>query len=899
MKKNIAAVLLFFVGVCTAFAAEWTIIDGEVTNVRHGQHANFYTVTSDAGVDYLANSAHTHVGKHEALFQQAAHEERTLHLEFLSHEKHPNSIWAIRRIEFTDTKLIRRAVPETDQPSPVVSELPTTCSVSAMFQDGMVLQRGVAVPIWGWAPPGTSVIVTFANQKMSALSDANGRWQVALDPLTASFVSREMRIQAASVGFDKQISDVLVGEVWVLSGQSNMAWWVDSSLGGKDAAAGADYPWLRYFDAGFQLSDTPSRDLSARAGWEVCQPANAGKFSAVGFWMAQRLYAELEVPIGLIKNAVSGTYGECWVPQLVLKSIPEATKRLDEYAAALNKLPQEKIRFDDELSAYQASVDAAKQAGEPEPTKSFFLRKGPMGPNHFQRPYALYNGCVAPIMPYAVRGVVWYQGEGNSQKHRAVYYESLLEGLVNSWRAGWEQEALPFLVVQLPRFVPGAYNDWPQLRETQRLAAARLDDTHLVVTIDTGEAKQIHPTDKAPVAKRVADLALQEVYAVSVSGRSPSPISFESAVGKLVIRFEDVGSGLIAREGAPRCFEIAASDGVFVPADASIIAPDQIELTASTVHHAVKVRYAYSNVPDVNVFSSSGLPLVPFVWESEAEIVETGYGPEMPVPTYLDVPYGAYPQTRLDFWQADTIEPAPLLVYIHGGSWLGNKRQMIEKLNVVQFCLKNGISVATIDYRYSTDAILPAPVHDAARSVQFLRSMAEEWNLDSSRILLQGGSAGACSALWIGLHDDLADLSSSDPVLRYSTRVSGVIAQSGQTSIDPRVVEEWIGPIVWDFNMFSKAVGAINAKDFKENYTDYEPLLVEFSPINHLDAADPPIFLSFGASLELPPKSVGHGIHHGVFGQKMKERADVLGQDTRLQIGRATDLQAFYFEILK
>jgi len=491
----------------------------------------------------------------------------------------------------------------------------TTYSVAGIFQDGMVLQRDVSVPVWGWAPPHTAVTVTFAGQRKSASSDAKGRWQVALDPLAASFDPREMTVQAATVGFDEQISNILVGEVWVLSGQSNMVFWLEGAIGGEAAAATADYPWLRTFDVGFQLSDAPARDVSVRSAWQECTPESAGKFSAVGFWMAQRLYAELQVPIGLITNAVSGTYGECWVPREVLESIPAARARLDEYAAALEVLPQEQARFDAELTTYQVSVATALQSRATEPAKSFFLKKGPMGPKHFHRPYGLYNGCVAPLMPYAVRGVVWYQGEGNSQKHRAVYYEPLLEGLVDSWRAGWGQDALPFLVVQLPRFVPGVHNDWPLLREAQRQATERLNDTHLVVTIDTGNANDIHPIDKAPVADRVAALALQEVYGKSVAGRSPAPVIIESANGIVMIRFENVGSGLVARQGAPRCFELAGADGVFVSAEASLVAPNQIQLSAATVHDAEQVRYAYSNVPDVNVFSSSGLPLVPFCSE--------------------------------------------------------------------------------------------------------------------------------------------------------------------------------------------------------------------------------------------------------------------------------------------
>jgi arylformamidase len=239
--------------------------------------------------------------------------------------------------------------------------------------------------------------------------------------------------------------------------------------------------------------------------------------------------------------------------------------------------------------------------------------------------------------------------------------------------------------------------------------------------------------------------------------------------------------------------------------------------------------------------------------------------------------YGPHGKNQLDLWNAEGEGPHPLLVYIHGGAWTGaDKSQIVGRVDIDSWLAK-GVSVASVDYRYSTDAILPAPVHDAARAVQFLRHQAAELNLDPERIALQGGSAGGCSALWILFHDDLADPSSPDPVLRESTRVSGAYGQFPQTSIDPVVLNDWIGELAAAHSMISKAVGAKNKADLMQNRNRYQPLIDEFSPIRHMDAEDPPLYLTYPANLTLPPATAAAAIHHGMFGIKLKEKADEIG----------------------
>lgn len=246
--------------------------------------------------------------------------------------------------------------------------------------------------------------------------------------------------------------------------------------------------------------------------------------------------------------------------------------------------------------------------------------------------------------------------------------------------------------------------------------------------------------------------------------------------------------------------------------------------------------------------------------------------------SFTNLSYGPHERNSLDLWQSKGESPRPLLVYIHGGAWTGLTKNDVLTAVDIDAWLAKGVSVASVDYRYSTDAILPAPVHDAARAIQFLRYKAQELNIDSSHIALQGGSAGGCSTLWILFHDDLADSSSSDPVSRESSRVQGAVAQFPQTSIDPVMLNDWIGILAASHGMIFKAFGAQSYSDLMQNYNDHKPLLDEFSPINHMDPGDPPLFIIYySGDITLPPASSVKAIHHGMFGIKLKEKADEIG----------------------
>ena len=273
-----------------------------------------------------------------------------------------------------------------------------------------------------------------------------------------------------------------------------------------------------------------------------------------------------------------------------------------------------------------------------------------------------------------------------------------------------------------------------------------------------------------------------------------------------------------------------------------------------------------------------------------------------PNPTWADVQYDKHKKTALDFWKAEGKGPRPLLVYIHGGGWTGGDKK--RNGSTVKRFLDKGVSYASVNYRLSGEAPLPAPVHDAARAIQFIRHKAKEWNIDKNRIVLTGGSAGACTSMWLLCHDDLADPKAKDPVKRESTRVQGAAVGGGQTSIDPKVIKGWLGPNVLKHRMINMAVGEKTMEGALKNYAKHAALYKEFSPYNHMSSGDPPLLMTYGSDMTLPSKNAGHGIHHPVYGVKMEEKADQVGVECHLLVKGVSeskkykDSYAFIFDIL-
>ena len=248
-------------------------------------------------------------------------------------------------------------------------------------------------------------------------------------------------------------------------------------------------------------------------------------------------------------------------------------------------------------------------------------------------------------------------------------------------------------------------------------------------------------------------------------------------------------------------------------------------------------------------------------------------------PTYKNISYGPHQDMTLNFWKFESESPVPLLVHIHGGGWIGGKKNETISPNE----LKKGYSFASIDYRLAGTELLPAAVHDAARAIQFLRTKAKEWNFNPVRIAVIGGSAGAASSLWLAYHDDMADPKSDDPVLRHSSRVCGAVAMGGQTTLDPFLLEKKIGPACIQHAMIWKTVGAKSIEDLKENWGQYKDLSLQCSPVTHVSKDDPPVFLNYGKPAPIPVIK-GDGIHHAGFGRLLKEKCKKMGIDCYLQV---------------
>ncbi|QHI68835.1 sialate O-acetylesterase [Tichowtungia aerotolerans] len=457
----------------------------------------------------------------------------------------------------------------------------------SVFSSGMVLQSGQAVPVWGEAEPGATVTVEFAGQVKTAVADSSNHWKITLDPMAVSsaprnlIVSTTLNSQLQTLNF----SNVFVGEVWLLSGQSNMGIPLLESTGGAEAAAAADYPWLRVFTQwpNQGAADEPARDVTG-GRWFTCTPDNAGTLSGVGFFFARALQASLptNTPIALINTQMGGTYAECWIDFQTLENTPSAAPFLEKAA--------------DEVVPGGTDPD------------------GFWGTDYYRRPSALYNGKVAPLQPFSIRGVIWYQGEANSQGWLAPGYAETLTALVNSWRQQWERAELPFLIVQLPRYGVGEWNDWPAVRAAQTQVANNLSGVELAVTIDLGEENEIHPADKEPVGERLALLARANVYGETIDCSGPFFQTLEINGGDVLVEWTS-SEGLFFENGVAQGFEVCGSDGVFVSADAEILSDGWIRVFSLGVPEPLGARYGWFNWGDVSLFNSQGLPAAPFRYQ--------------------------------------------------------------------------------------------------------------------------------------------------------------------------------------------------------------------------------------------------------------------------------------------
>jgi sialate O-acetylesterase len=452
--------------------------------------------------------------------------------------------------------------------APILAEV----RLPSILGDHMVVQRDRPMSLWGWDDAGAGVTVTLGQASATATADADGRWMVQL-PAMAAGGPHTITIEGTST---VTLQDVLVGEVWLCSGQSNMEWTVLRSANPEEEVAAADHPMIRHIKIGRAPMETPQDDAPA-GGWQVCSPETAGNFTAVGYYFARHLKAELQVPIGLIGSNWGGTRIEPWTPPVGFQSVPA----LQEIADNLENLP-------------------AKTAE---------------GQVNHQSPLALYNGMIHPLLPFAIRGAIWYQGESNNGE--GMLYHEKMKALIHGWRSVWNDSEMPFYYVQLaPYRYRGEPDRLPGIWEAQ-LKTLEVPHTGMAVTVDIGDVDDIHPLNKQDVGKRLALWALAKTYGQSDLVHSgPLYRSLEIEGGRAIISFDHVDGGLVSRDGQPLShFQIAGDDGQFVEAQAEIVG-QTVVVSAESVSQPVAVRFGWHQEAEPNLSNREGLPASPFRTDS-------------------------------------------------------------------------------------------------------------------------------------------------------------------------------------------------------------------------------------------------------------------------------------------
>lgn len=478
-----------------------------------------------------------------------------------------------------------------------------------LFGDHMVLQRDHANPVWGWSAPGEEITVTIAGQRHVVIAGADGAWRVKLQPLAAGGPHQlSIRTPAES----RTIEDVLVGEVWICSGQSNMEWPLSRTQEANIDLLMAKHPTIRLITV--PRVGTQEKQRTFEGGWEPCTPESARDFSAIGYYFGRILATTLEVPIGLIDNAWGGSAAEAWIDREFLAK----SGRFDAFLASWKAFEASYDR-DAEIREFKAKLAAWEAEGRKGRAPRQPMEQ--MSGNH--RPGNIFNGVLYPTIGYGIRGVIWYQGESNAR--RAAQYRDLFPLLIAHWRELWGQGDFPFYYVQLADFMAErpepVDSEWAELREAQTMTLARVPHTGQAVTIDLGEGRDIHPRNKQTVAHRLARWALARDYGVDLPFRSPTYASMAAEGAKIIVTFDHVGERLYAFDTeAVQGFAVAGEDRKFHWADARVVGTHTVEVSCEKVPQPVAVRYAWADNPRCNLYSSDGLPATPFRSDSWAGV---------------------------------------------------------------------------------------------------------------------------------------------------------------------------------------------------------------------------------------------------------------------------------------
>jgi sialate O-acetylesterase len=487
----------------------------------------------------------------------------------------------------------------------------------AIIADGMVLQQKSEVTLWGWATPGEDVHITtgWAKNAINTKADKNGDWKLEVATPAADKIAYSITFKGNNT---ITLKNVLLGEVWLCSGQSNMEFTIAKGPAGwktgvndfETEVAKINNPNIRMYTVKQTMGDTLLKDT--QGNWQEANPQNARLFSAVAYYYGRELFDKLNVPIGLINSTWGGTPAESWTKKEVLKADPDLNVILDRYQKKVDNYPQDLQKYETALAKWKSDTTLAKQQGTAlpkAPTK-------PLGAADSKNPYKLYNGMIAPIVSYTVKGVIWYQGESNAD--RAYQYRKLFPAMINSWREDHHNKNLPFYFVQIsPHYTQNA-----EIREAQLLTYRSLPHTGMVVSTDNGDSANIHPRNKELIGKRLAIWPLSHDYGFNKTVYSgPLYKSMKVEGNQIRIYFDETGAGLMAKDGDLKEFIIAGDDKVFHGAQAKIDG-NTLLISGPQVSKPVAVRFAWRAVPAPNLYNKDGLPASPFRTDSWPGVTE-------------------------------------------------------------------------------------------------------------------------------------------------------------------------------------------------------------------------------------------------------------------------------------
>jgi sialate O-acetylesterase len=489
-------------------------------------------------------------------------------------------------------------------------------SFAPIFNNGAVLQCDMPVNVWGAADPGAEVTVEFSGQTKTAVADSSKHWKIVLDPMPASSEPRKLTAVSSIENQQSSIDNVVVGEVWLATGQSNMEVTLHESSGGKERLA-MTLPDIRFAKVPRQTGLPPKPFSAEQLAWKTFKPGPNNEIAAVAFYFAEHLQKNVGVVVGIIQSSYGGTPCEAWTPAWALDAKPE----LKYYADAIRKglaMDKAEAEWRAEVEAFWAQNKAWNEwhktrKGEKPPQPQ---RPSAENPFFQQNAVLLYENMITPIVPYTARGIIWYQGEGNAGKPEE--YRVLFPTMIKAWRKVWDRPDMPFYFVQLAAYGHPTL-DWPALRAAQAFTRDTVPNTGMALSIDCGEEKDIHPKKKQPVGERLARLALADVYGQKVVCRGPVFHALKKEDAAVRVVFRHSANGLETSDGKPEVpgFELAGCDGVFHAAKAEIISADTVELNSPKVRRPVSVRYAWQNwiEPPVTLQNSAGLPAEPFIRE--------------------------------------------------------------------------------------------------------------------------------------------------------------------------------------------------------------------------------------------------------------------------------------------